>query len=230
MKRIKYLLLFLVVIICLQINVNAATCPAEEFKRLKDLADKVELTQDHEWRIGYYENGEGYTFPSFTITAYNLNKDIKVMTERDYLAGDYNEFVDDGTGKGVLYRFSGGAKVNVVIRAYTADGCSGKLLTTKTMKLPTLNFFSYEDVCFENREFKYCSLFLDEKISSEFFTRELNKYLEEKKNNSQNEKRNEKEEKNSNVKNVLLISGVVVVLVIIVISVILIKRKRKNSL
>ena len=161
-------LIFIVLLLLLQINVKAETCSNDEFKRLKNLADKVEFTYDYEWETFYYdeENDDTYRRANFTITATNLNDQLKVMVEENFLLGKYKEFVNNGSGIGSLNNFWEGSKVKITIRAFTDNECAGKILKTATVNLPSLNltYNNNIDVCNSYPNFKYCRQFLDEKI------------------------------------------------------------------
>lgn len=226
-----YFIVTLILILGFQFNVNANTCPNTEMERLKFLADKVEITYDYEWKIGRHKENNGeYYYPTFTLTAANLDKDLKVIIEKDYLSRDYIEFKDNGNGTGILDGFSGGENINVTIRAYTDNDCSGKIVTNKKIKLPYLNLYSFEDACVEYTDFKYCDHFTEEKVSSEKFYAELDKYL--KKKNEAEVLLNSRQNGNatSSFQVIKIVSISVIVILIVAVVIITINKKKKGRL
>ena len=77
MKKIVLLILIL-----FSFNVYADTCDNNELKRLKDLAEKVEFSYDYEIKNEVLEDGSNFPVFNFSITANNLNEDLKVKNER----------------------------------------------------------------------------------------------------------------------------------------------------
>ena len=217
MRKVLFLLLVLI-----SFNVYADSCSKEELARLKNIANQVEFEKDYEIKE---ENGELNAV--FSIIAHNLNKDIKVNYENNYLLGDYKEFKNDGTNNGKLSVFSSGQKVNVTIRAYTSDGCAGKVLLQKIVSLPYINnnYYLFTGMCESYPDFKYCSPVLDEKISVDKFMNEYNLYTNKSENNE-----HIVDLPKENTDNTIILIGGIVLLVIIVIFVFIFNRKRKNDI
>lgn len=228
MNKNKIIILIMAFFLSLSFKVNADTCPSSEMNRLKNLANKVDLTYDYEWKVLKKVDNVDYMYPVFYITAINLNKELKVMIENDYLSDDYLEFVDNGTGSGTLKNFNYGQTIEVTIRAFTSNDCAGKIVATKKVSLPYFNVYHYDDVCEDNKDFKYCSMFLENNISSEKFAQELEKFI---KNGNKNVDDASDE---SNIRGAfntyLLIVGVVLIVVILLITIVIYKNKKKNEL
>lgn len=226
MKKICLMFVFFALSI-LQINVKAETCSNDEFNRLRNLADKVEFTYDYELIESEIDLEK---YPFFTITAINLNKQLKVMIEDNYLLGKYKEFVDNGNGVGSIDNFDAGSKVTVTIRAYVDNDCSGRLLKTVTINIPFLNiqYYNNRDVCNEYPGFKYCKPFLDKKIDDYQFFQEFQKYVDE----LPIEKTNEViEEKSNNLTIIILVIALIVIITLIILLLCwFIKKKRRESI
>ena len=221
--------MFLILII-FSINVYADSCSNDELKRLKNIAEQVDITYEYEMKNKVI-NKEEYVYVDFTIVASNLNKELQVNHENDYLQGDYKEFKNDGKNFGRISGFIEGEKVTITIRAYTSNDCSGRILMKKTIKLPYYNYWKIANstyyMCKNYPEFKYCKELVDDKIEYEKFVDELNKYV-----SSLNVKENNDVSKDtSSDNNYYMIIGIVggILLVFIIIYVIW-KKQRKNSL
>ena len=218
----KWLFLFLMLF---SFNVYAGTCSKEELARLKDIANKVELTYEYK-KVYKKQNGQTLMAHYYTVIASNLNKEIKANYEVNYLTGDYEEFKRDSNNMGKVEGFEDGENVVVTIRAYTSDGCSGKELAKKTIKMPYMNpFYYYYSDCEKYPDFKYCKPLVESKISQETFNNELKRYY---KIDSGIEEENSEKKVNSNL--VLIIVGIVVFLLLLVLAFVITKRKKKNSL
>ena len=217
MKKVGYLLF--VLLLFLTINVNAASdCDSKELVRLKELAKKVEF--DYTYKL---ENNKAL----FSINAVNLNQELKVLIIENYYEGKYKEFKDNTTHTATLNNFEGGSKVNITIKAFVPNWCSGETLLTKIVKIPYYNDSYSEEKCKDHEDFKYCKLLVDKKLSQEEFNKEFETYLKSK---NKNEKSIDNET-SDNTTLYLIIAGVVLIIVLttyVVMSVF--KRRKKNSL
>ena len=217
MKKIKYLLL--VLLLFLTINVNASSnCDSKELARLKDLAKKVEF--DYNYKL---ENDKAV----FSISAVNLNSELKVLIIENYYENKYKEFKDSSTHTATLNNFEGGSKVSITIKAFVPNWCSGETLLTKVIKIPYYNENYDEKKCKGHEDFKYCKLLIDKKLSKEEFDKQYETYL---KNHEKNEKPTNNET-NDNTQLYIIIAGVVLVIVITTFLVMsIVKRRKRNSL
>lgn len=216
MRRIKYLLL--VVLLMLTFNVKAVDdhCDKTELNRLKELARKVEF--DYDYKL--VDNKA-----VFSITAINLNSDLEVLIIEDYFSLNYKEFKNNGTGKGTLNNFNPGEKVVVTIKGYVANFCSGKTVLTKTVKLPYYNYYYDAEKCNGNEDFKYCKQLIDSNITKESFDNEFALYLKNK------EAKQEEEAKEKDNKTIYIIIGIVSgILVVGAITMIIVNTRKKNAL
>ena len=217
MKKIKYVLLILLVL--LTINVKAEEkCEKNELTRLKELAKKVEFDYDYE-----LVNGQAV----FSINAVNLNEDLKVLIIEDYYSEKYQEFKDSSTHTATLKNFKPGEKVTVTIKAFVTNWCSGKTITTKLVKLPFYNYNYDEAKCKGHEDFKYCKLLIDKDITKEEFDKQYENYLKK----GEDTPKQEEEKTKDNTQLYLIIGGVVLSTIAIGLSVrYIIKTKKKNSL
>ena len=219
MKSRKILLCLF--ILFLSINVYAANekCEKDELSRLKKLASKVEFKYDYEL------NSDNKAV--FTITATNLDSDLRVLIIEDYYSEKYKEFKNNDIHTNSLSGFSSGEKVEVTIRGYVPNRCSGEKLRVKTIRLPYYNYFYDEEFCRENSDFKYCKILLDNDISQNEYDMQMNRYLRVKEAKNEELKPRDVTD-NSWIKIlIIVISSIAVVTTIVIV---LIKVRRKNSL
>lgn len=208
-KLIKYSLVLLFVL--MSINVYAK-CETSELERLKVLAEKVEFTYDY--KIGNDIN--------FSITATNLNSELKVLIIEDYYMDDYQEFKYNKNKTYTLNNFKNNEKVLVTIKGYVKNECSGETVLTKYVNLPYYNNFASSQECKLYPDFKYCATLLENSINKETFDSELEKYL-----NS-----NLQEEEPPKVKEdgifLYVVVGILFIVVLIIIIIMVVKKKRKE--
>ena len=230
MKKI----LCFIFLLCLHGMVYADSCPSSELARLKNIAKHIEFAYDYEIKIKEgTESGSESQYADFKVTVTNLNKDLKVMIENDYLESNYKEFINDGTNQGVLSGFSSGEEITITVRAYVDNDCMGTILLTKNIKFPYLNKYYASEECKNNPTFKYCSKMLDNDITYEEFTNELGKFLGKQTNDDKTDNNDgkSKESKSLNYNMILKYLGIIFIIFIIIISLKLMLRKmRKNSL
>lgn len=217
MRKLKCLLF--VLLLFLTINVKATSdCDVKELSRLKELAKKVEFDYDYKMKEGQ---------AVFSINAVNLNSELKVLIIEDYYNGKYKEFKDSATHTATLNDFEEGKRVNVTIKAFVPNWCSGETLTTKSVKLPYYNYYYDEDKCKGNEDFKYCKLLVDKKLTQDEFNKQFDLYL----NNSGKNKGSNNNEAKDNTMLYMIIAGSILVVVLITFVVMSIyKRRKKNSL
>ena len=217
MKKIKCLLLILLVF--LVVNVKADNkCEKEELTRLKELAKKVEF--DYDYKLVNEQ-------VIFSITAINLDDDLKVMIVDDYYSDKYREFKNNSDHSNTIDGFKSGEKVSITIEGFVPNWCSGTRLLTKTIKLPYYNYFYDEDLCRGYEDFKYCKELIDTNITKETFDAQYVLFAESKEVNN-NEENNLM---NSIWKWVMIIASIIVALAIIAIIVLsIIKKVKKNRL
>lgn len=237
----KIFILVGMVLFLLNINVYAAgTCESSELTRLRKLAEKVEFTYDYEVKEIKTPGGNVNKYLDYSITAVNLNPDLQVAVMEDYYSNKFIEFKGDSEGKATLRNFIEGDKVEIKIYAYVENACSGKKITTKTIKLPYYNKYHdseichaardydyclekyYKEYCDEMQNFKYCQEMIDEAVSEEKFNSKIKEFSNGKVPHYHHYKYIES---NNNWKYVII--GVVVLL--IVLCFIIIKRKKSQK-
>ena len=217
MKKVKYLLLILLVF--LAVNVKAESkCEKTELTRLKELAKKVEFDYD------YTLNNDQV---SFSITAVNLNSELKVMIVEDYYLDKYKEFKNSSTHTATLDGFKSGEKVVITTYAFVPNSCSGTTVSTKTIKLPYYNYFYSEEKCKGNEDFKYCKLLINNNVSQEEFNIQYELYLKAKEENNTQEV----VPPTNSWRLLIIISSIILVLIVLVIiTMVIVRRRKKNSL
>ena len=167
MKKIWYILF--IIIMLFTFNVKASDdCDSKEFARLKELAKKIDF--DYDYKL---VNDKAV----FSVSAYNLNSDLRVLIIEDYYSDKYKEFKDNATHTATLNNFEAGTKVTITIKGFVANWCSGKTILTKTVKLPYYNYYYSEELCKGHEDFKYCKQLIESNISKEQFDKQYQEYL-----------------------------------------------------
>ena len=220
--RGKRFILILLFILNIGIGVKAdETCEKEVLNNVKELASKVEVNYEYQMKE-VKQNDSIIKYPLFSLTAVNLNKRLKVVIE-----SNDKEFKDGDNISATISGFHEGEKITVIVKAFTPDKCSGRVLRSITVKLPYYNSLSEEDVCYDYPDFKYCSAFSEQRVSLEKFNVELEKYIENPVSNVDDAK----DKDDDNTINIWIIVGASVsVLIIVFIITRIIKIRRKNSL
>lgn len=215
-EYVKKTIFFLLILF--SFNVWADTCKTDELKRLKELASNVVFKTNYE-----IKTTDGVNYAEYTITAYNLNKELKTLVVWDYYAGKYQEFKYNDSKEATLGKFIDGEKVKISIYAYTANACSGKEVSTKIIKMPYYNDYYDEDFCSRNPDFEYCLPVVEKKITKNTYDKALKKYL------YIDVIEDETKEENNNKTNLWIIMGSIIGLIIIVVFFIFMNQRRKKS-
>lgn len=224
MKRIIGSIFIIVMIFMVHINVLADNkCTSDEMQRLKKLASNVEVR--YEYKIDDVKVGNVmYKEPAFSIIASNLNKDLLVMIIEDEYADKYREFKSN-TGSYTLDGFKSGDKVQITIKAFVPNACSGQVLSKTTINLPYYNLFASNELCQKYPEFKYCVEWLDKPIERNVFNREINEYI-----NVLNKGKDIDKGDFNNRTLYFIIGGIVGIIIIIILGIVIVKRKKNNAL
>lgn len=224
MRKNIYVLFIIVFILMVHINVLADNkCSSEETKRLKALADLVELKYDY--KINDVKVGNTtYKEESFSITASNLHKDLLVMIIENDAANKYKEFKNNN-GSYTMNGFKAGQRVEVTIKAFVANACSGDVLAKKTIKLPYYNIFISDERCQKYPEFKYCSEWLDTPVERNVFNTKITEYIK----TLDNGKPIDKSGLNTTLL-YIIIGGVVGIIALTSLGIVIAKKRKKNAL
>jgi len=221
-------------ILVLGYNVSAS-CNSDRLNKLIELSKKVEFSYDYIKSNGSNDEEGDYISVDFTITAYNLNQEIRPLIIYDYYNDDYREFKYNSNRTNSLSGFSSGERVKVTFKAYTDDECSGKTLYSKTINLPYYNSYYDTEECQNNRGFKYCqSELLTSSITHNQFLLELDEYLnssdvDDPVDDNNNDENNNVETKNNEIIGMIIL-GILIILVIVSIVIKIKKIREKNKL
>ena len=205
--------------------VNAATCEREEKKRLKALAEKVEFTYDYELIETKDETGRVVEEPIFSITASNLNPELKVTIMEDYFQDKYQEFKDGNNTSASIRGFVAGEKIPITIYGFVPNGCSGIEVFKKYVKIPYYNSFSEDKRCEEYPDFKYCSDLLSSTIKESVFEAEFKRYIA----SLQPVEEIPEPEKKVDIMLIVEVAGAIIAVATVIIYII-VRRKKKYSL
>ena len=225
MKKYWHICFILGILLSITIPVNAEIkCDREEKQRLKSLAEKIEFTFDYVLKDVVSETGRKAKEPIFTITATNLNRDLKVTIMEDYFMDRYREFKDGDKPTASLSGFLSGERVPITIYGFVPNGCSGQQIHKVSIKIPYYNVYSTDARCEEYPDFKYCADLLNAPVRESVFEDELKRFISEQ----------EKVEEPEITKKVdfVIILGIVggVILVATIVAIIVWKRRKKYSL
>ena len=204
MKKI----LFVIILFLLSINnVNAEACDAYDIKRLKEIAEGVELT---------YELKEPYESNEMMIYDENVIR-ITGLTDELYIYDETNEVrykkADEING---VIEYTSNMNGNIKFLIYSTY-CPNKIRSL-SIELPIYNHYRQTEECKNiNYNIEYCKEYLTEYINDEKFFSSYNKYLETL----------EKDEENNSVYKYIIIGFVCFVVVFLIFNII---KKRKEQL
>lgn len=154
----KKLFLFMALMFMSILNVSAEACDTEDIKRLKELAEGVEITYELQEP---HDNGETVIYDYYTIKVSGLTEEIFIYDEKNNIYYTFNDnektFVDSGLKKFVV----------------KANGCSNILKTIK-LKLPYYNSYYTSSYCMENKNVDICKKWVDTKVDEGQFVEEIN--------------------------------------------------------
>lgn len=204
----KKVLLFMFLMIMFALKAEAATCDAENIKRLKELAKGVEITYE---TVEPYNNDGMMIYDDYIIKINGLSDELYVYDSTNDERVPLNKNSD-----GIIeYRSISNGKIKFkIFNKY----CSNKL-NEISIVLPIYNYYRDRDECKEiDYKIKYCDRYVEEKITDEEFYYAYNNYKES----------NKKEE--TRISNVLyyLFGGIVISLSVGL--VIFILKKRRGTL
>lgn len=154
----KKFILFTFLMFSSVLNVNAEACDAYDIKRLKEIANGVEITYELQEP---FNNGETVINDYYTIKVSGLTNEIFVFDEKN---DEY--FTVNNTSK----EFVNSGKMNLVIKA---NGCSN-ILRKIYLKLPVFNSYSTTSYCEKNKNVAVCKGWVEELVSESDYLKELN--------------------------------------------------------
>ena len=223
MKKILYVIMIVISLFLLNVKADEESsfkCEGEERQRLKNLANKLEYT------YSFRKNADGVI--DFSITISNLNEDLKIIITDD-LARDDKEFKYNDSKTVTKSGFSSGQRVNLAIKGFVVNWCSGETISTKLLKIPYYNYNYDEEFCKDNSDFKYCKELLDTKITQDEYDSAYKQYINKKEKTEEPEKQEDPDTGNWNL--LIIIGSIVgVLLIIVLVGIFIIRRRRKNAL
>lgn len=163
MKKIYFVLLFLVVIFPIKVK---GYCETEDKMRYSNLASNITTSYD------YVESGDSV---SFSITIHNVHKDLVIrdkQTGESYSSKqkDLNNFTISNLKDGTSYSFD--------VYADNSD-CSYRVYNTLYVTVPKYNKYYKDPVCNGASEYLYCQKWVEiGNISYDEFVELVNEYKE----------------------------------------------------
>ena len=174
MKNFFYILILFTLFNFMSINASAAVCSDDEINRLSEQANTVEyvveLTDGDEDDVSETE-----TYPSYLISFYNMNEDLKLV-QKDGSFSSTDDMIEDGR---ITFRYRTLEYQEETFEIYaSSDECTGKLLRTMTVTIPQYNEYANNPLCEDAQDYIYCSptIYSDEKIEYEDFVSGVTQY------------------------------------------------------
>lgn len=195
MRKIFLFIFFMVVFTS---NVNAEACDAYDIKRLKEIAEGVEITYELQEPLMFMEE---LVYDVYKINITGLTSEIFVHNETDdeyySVNSDFNKILNGG-------------KKQMIIKA---NGCSN-VLKKITLKLPVYNYYYKSAHCEGKTHLDVCNEWVEEKVT-------------EKKLYSELYSGNDVEENNNFIMDNIVYLIIASILVLLIIIFIIVKRKRE---
>ncbi len=221
MKNIKCL--FLLFLFFISLNVKAIdSCTTDEMKRLKELANNVEIKYEYEIANEYKaesEDEQDYVKIMYKLKVFNFNEDLRFV-----LAYDNEQLDVKNASELENFDFYEGDKITIKIYSYTINNCINKLLKSEKIEFPYYNqyYYRHKDFCQSHSDFEYCEEFL--KKTNELSDEEIDKLFQ----------KEDKIETNDNPilkkNNYLLIMIIALIAFILIVIITIIKKRKKNKL
>ena len=229
MKKIIVNISILLITIFFSFQVFAeGECSSSDAKRLKELAEKVELKYTYEVVQKDSIDGSKFKAMDFTIHVNNLTSELEpVIITGDKKSYVYEEFerVDDTTAK--LSNVGEGKEILVSIQVAKDNVCAGKKLITKTIKLPYYNYYYDHKICIYHKDCDACNQIIEKKLNAKSFIDMINKCDKIKfSNNSDNAK---SANGGKNTMNIYYFAGGGLIIVLITVIALAIIKKRKKK-
>ena len=147
-----YLLIIITFMLSLMNNVYAEDCDSTDIKRLRVLANDVDIS--YEYNDDIYDNDGFKIYDTYKIVVSNLSDELYVIESKTNLDLRSYSVVDGSITIDRLY--SG----NKSFKIYSKN-CSNKLLKTYSIKLPKFNNYSTDPNCEGHEDIEVCQKFYD---------------------------------------------------------------------
>ena len=220
MKYKYYLLIIITFMLSLMNNVYAEDCDSTDIKRLRVLANDVDIS--YEYNDDIYDEYGIKIHDTYKVVISNLSDELYVIESKTNL--DLRNYsVNDGSIT-IDRLYSGNKSFKIYSR-----NCSNKLLKTYSIKLPKFNNYSTDPNCEGHENLDICQKFYD---SSNVDYYEFMEMI----NNSDNKDTDDNKSKDENkyikfIKdNYIYISIGGGVLIIIIIVLIILRHKKRGAL
>lgn len=220
MKYKYYLLIIITFMLSLMNNVYAEDCDSTDIKRLRVLANDVDIS--YEYNDDISDNDGFKIYDTYKIVVSNLSDELYVIESKTNLDLRSYSVVDGSITIDRLY--SGNKSFKIYSR-----NCSNKLLKTYSIKLPKFNNYSTDPNCEGHENLDICQKFYD---SSNIDYYEFMEMI----NNSDNKDADDNKSKDENkyikfIKdNYIYISIGGGLLIIIIIVLIILRHKKRGAL
>lgn len=202
--------------------VYAEDCDSTDIKRLRVLANDVDIS--YEYNDDIYDSDGFKIYDTYKVVVNNLSDELYVIESKANLDLRSYSVVD---GSIIIDRLYSG---NKSFKIYSKN-CSNKLLRTYSVKLAKFNYYSTDPNCEGHEGLEVCQKFYD---SSNIDYYEFMEMIEKGDNEDKNKDSDNKKEDSKYIKfikdNYIYISIGGGVLILIIIVLIVLKHKKRGAL
>lgn len=176
MKKIKFLIIFMLFTFCSNFNIKALTysgCEYSQIANLKSYVSNINLSFDY-----YIKDNSAY----FNITLTNL---VPGIYFEDYTTGKKYYYEDTIDGEITLYDYR---NTNGNYKFYSSlNECYGVKLGDKYYRLPEYNYYYTDTLCEQNRNFSLCKKWTKVNYSYNDFVKLIEDYKNQEKTEEDND-------------------------------------------
>lgn len=217
MKYKYYLLIIITFMLSLMNNVYAEDCDSTDIKRLRVLANDVDIS--YEYNDDIYDEYGIKIHDTYKVVISNLSDELYVIESKTNL--DLRNYsVNDGSIT-IDRLYSGNKSFKIYSR-----NCSNKLLKTYSIKLPKFNNYSTDPNCEGHENLDICQKFYDSSNVDYYEFMELLEKSDNKNKDNDNKKKDSKYIKFIKDNYIYISIGGGVLIILIIVLIILRHKKR----
>ncbi len=177
----KKIVLFFFLIVLNPLLISAEDCNSTELSKLKAYANSTEIKYFHV--DDYTPTEEDMNFGTvdiynlFYISINNLLNNFYVVLDDTGMILSYDKSlnVPNVAKSGYLV---GGREYKLSFYAHANDSCNAKPLLTKTITLPSFNYYSLDPLCKGLEDYKLCNIWYAGDITRDEFVSKITNYKE----------------------------------------------------
>lgn len=223
----------------LKVDTSGTKCNNEESKKVKDAAQKVEVSYTiKNMLVGTSIDIDEPDMPEveeydygFEIAIKNITEDIYVVVKNDYSNDVFTyHYADTENGVKTFESIATDEAVNFTFEVKSENvNCKDEDYRKITLTTPIYNLYYRYQFCSDNPKSKVCKMFVNEKISAKEFATEVNAKKEENQKSDDSNKKNVPTFVKEN-KYLFIIGGIVIVIIGVATVCVKIKKRRGSKL